>query len=187
MAAKTSQSRRKPAAPQITNTRFLKGSRPLGEIADPFIQHCCAKYGFNDIRLFRDWAQVAGPHLASRCRPVKIVPHGKYGRVLHLLSPGGFATEVAHSSAAIVDRINAVYGFCAVDKIRVTQTGAFEPLVPPPPPPPPPPATPQEVSAVETLVEKVQDPALRAALRNFGITLKVTDRHRAEQEKELLE
>ena len=135
MVAKTSQSRRKPAAPQVTNARFFKGSRPLGEIAGPFIQQCCAKYGFSDIRLFRDWAQVAGPHLASRCRPVKIVTHGKNGRVLHLLSPGGFATEVEHSSAAILDRINAVYGFCAVDKIRVIQTGAFESLVPPPPPP----------------------------------------------------
>lgn len=160
------------------------GPRTLAEIAGSTVQKCCAEFGFRDIQIFRDWRWIAGPALASRCTPVKISGgRGKGERVLHIRTSGAHATEVAHCSAHIIERISTACGYRAVDRIRVVQTGRFIPVAPEPVRTPPRSPTPQDREAVSAQVAGVRDPELRAALLRLGIAIRANDQYRLTEQR----
>ena len=158
--------------------RFGKGYRMLGEIAEPAVAKVCKKFGFTEIGLFRDWAWVVGPELAAHCTPVRVASGGGR-RVLHVRAEPVYTTQIAHSSEAILDRINRVYGGNAVTEIRVVQTGTFASLVKPRPAPLRVEPTPGERADVEAMVENVDNAELRDALRSLGLAIRADDRRKA--------
>lgn len=79
--------------------------------------------GFAVARLLTHWAEVAGEDLARKTRPVKIgYGKGGMGATLTLLVQAAEAPMVQMALPVLKERVNAVYGYAAVNHIHLTQT-----------------------------------------------------------------
>ena len=109
----------------------LKGNPKRGGAAKTLAQHAgkitkpiFGGRGFADAAIVKDWPTLAGEHLASHSAPEKITyPQGRKNKgTLHLrVDNGGLAMEVQHLQGVLIERINAYFGFGAVESIRITQ------------------------------------------------------------------
>jgi hypothetical protein len=163
---------RKPL-PEPSAEHRRRGFEPaFGLMKDPLRQAGEAR-GFAVTRLLTHWAEVAGPELALKTRPVKI-GYGRegFGATLTLLVKASAAPIVQMQLPALKDRVNAVYGYAAVAHIHLTQTAAigfaegqaeFTPA-------PKPAALPDPAlqSRARAEAEGVADPGLRSALEQLA-------------------
>ena len=109
----------------------LKGNSKRGSAPKTLASHVCklikpifGERGFADAAIINDWAAIAGEHLANHSAPEKI--HYTQGRkskgTLHLrINNGGLAIQLQHLEVVLIERINAYFGFSAVQHIRITQ------------------------------------------------------------------
>lgn len=153
--------------------RRMRGFARLGAIVAPLTRAAGAPRGFAEHRLLADWPSVAGAEFAQCCRPVKVSYRGRdagLGATLVLEADGARATEVAHMAPLIVERVNRVYGYRAIARVRVVQVAAGAGGLAEAPAPfdgPPPldtPASP-DISAVE-------DDGLRGALARLEANIR---------------
>jgi hypothetical protein len=92
----------------------------VGKLTKPIF----GERGFADAAIINDWPVIAGEHLANHSAPEKI--HYTQGRkskgTLHLrIDNGGLAMQLQHLEAVLIERINAYFGFGAIERIRITQ------------------------------------------------------------------
>ncbi|ETX27953.1 DUF721 domain-containing protein [Roseivivax isoporae] len=81
--------------------------------------------GFAQSRLLTQWPEIAGPDIAAISRPVEIgYGRGGMGATLTLLTTGAHAPVLEMQKDTLRDRVNAVYGYNAIARIRITQTAA---------------------------------------------------------------
>ncbi|WP_461470207.1 DUF721 domain-containing protein [Pararhodobacter sp.] len=127
--------------------------------------------GFAVSKLLTHWPEVAGADLAPLCRPVKIsYGQGGFGATLTLLASGAAAPLVQMQTERLRDKVNAIYGYAAIARIRVTQTAAegfAEPQRPfegPNIAPPSPEKLARARQIVRGLTDGVADDGLRQAL-----------------------
>lgn len=81
--------------------------------------------GFAVARLLTHWAEVAGPEMAAKTRPVKVgYGKGGMGATLTLLVKATEAPMVQMALPVLKERVNAVYGYAAISHIHLTQTAA---------------------------------------------------------------
>lgn len=129
--------------------------------------------GFAVTRLLTHWAEVAGPELATKTRPVKI-SYGRegFGATLTLLVKAAEAPIVQMQLPMLKDRVNAVYGYAAVAHIHLTQTAStgfaegqaeFAPAAKSPRSP-----DPALEARAKVQAEGVDDPGLRSALEQLA-------------------
>ena len=124
--------------------------------------------GHIGVKLQSHWAEIVGPEIAARARPVKVAYAGKgLGATLTLLTTGPDAPVLEMQRERIRERVNAVYGYGAIARVRVTQTapegfaeGQAVFLAAPPEPPPPPP----DDGRAREIAQGVEDSDLREAL-----------------------
>lgn len=128
--------------------------------------------GFAVSRLLTHWAEIVGPELAQTARPVEINYGKGFGATLTLLTTGAQAPMLEMQKETIREKVNACYGYSAIQKIRLTQTAStgfaegqarFEPR----------PSSEEkrqpDVPEVVTIAAKdVGDDNLRAALERLG-------------------
>lgn len=89
------------------------------------IRAASAKKGFAQSRLLTQWAEVAGPEIAAIARPVEVsYGRGGLGATLTLLTTGAQAPMLEMQKTQLRERVNAVYGYNAIARIRITQTAA---------------------------------------------------------------
>lgn len=151
-----------------------RGFWRLNDCAASLLKPTFEKRGFAEARIAADWPTIVGARLTRLCRPVKIMRQGgrqsgrapAEGGVLVVGARSGAAMELSHAAPQIVERVNAFYGYRAVDRIRIDQTLA--PSAPPAPPPPPPPEAPPPLKAPLKALDSIDDPALRAALERLA-------------------
>lgn len=151
--------------------RRMRGFEPAaGLLRDP-IRKAGESRGFAVTRLLTHWPEVAGADLAALCRPVKVShAQGGLGATLTLLASGAAAPLVQMQIDRLRERINAVYGYAAIARIRLTQTAA-EGFAEAPTPfersnisPPSPEALARARGVVAGLTEGVGDEGLKSAL-----------------------
>ena len=140
------------------------------------IRTASAAKGFAQSRLLTQWPEVAGPDVAAISRPVEVsYGRGGMGATLTLLTTGAQAPMLEMQKEQLRDRDNAVYGYNAIARIRITQTAATgfaegqvafdrpkqtEPEAPPTP-----------VPAATHMAARVEDGDLRAALELLGTNI----------------
>ena len=79
--------------------------------------------GFAQSRLLTHWTEVAGADIAMISRPVDVsYGRGGMGATLTLLTTGPNAPVLEMEKEKLRARVNAVYGYNAISRIRVTQT-----------------------------------------------------------------
>ncbi len=149
-----------------------RGAVRLGEIVRRQIRPVAEKRGFAEIRLLTHWREVVGAEIAAMCRPVKVsYAKGGFGATLTLLTNGAFAPLIDARREEIREKINAVHGYNAISRIRVTQSAAEMLFVPEPAPPAPPPPPPKELRSLDRELSSIENEDLRKSLRKLGEAL----------------
>jgi len=130
--------------------------------------------GFAVSRLLTHWADIVGAEVAATALPVKVsYSKGGFGGTLTLLTTGAQAPMLQADLPKIRDRVNAVYGYSAIARIRITQTAptgfaegqvAFAPQNSAESAPP----DAKSVAQAQQTAHGVSDMALRQALQALG-------------------
>ena len=160
-----------PMARHHSTTRgFKRTARVLGDQ----IRRAGESRGFAVSRVLTHWAEIAGKDIASIARPVEVsYGRGSFGATLTVLTTGAQAPMLEMQKETLRERVNAVYGYNAISRVRITQTAPtgfaegqaqFAPAAPQPAPVP----EPDDIASVETAVRPVADEGLRAALERLG-------------------
>ncbi|MCY4151263.1 MAG: DciA family protein [Aestuariivita sp.] len=81
--------------------------------------------GFSTSKILTRWEEIAGSDLSKVSRPidVKFTADG-FGATLRILVSGAHAPMIEMQKEGLKQRVNEVYGFNAISRIRFTQTAA---------------------------------------------------------------
>lgn len=153
------------------NPRFRRARGPerAGKLLSRQIQTATETRGFAVTRLLTHWAEIAGEDIARVARPVEMSYGRGFGATLTLLVPGAHAPVVEMQKDRLRERVNAIYGYSAVSRIRITQTSpqgfaeaqaTYEPK--------PAEISPEVVEAAHRTVEGIGNDTLRDALEALG-------------------
>ncbi|MFN4192715.1 MAG: DUF721 domain-containing protein [Tabrizicola sp.] len=163
---------RKPL-PSPSAEHRMRGFEPAFGLMKDAVRTAGESRGFAVARLLTHWAEVVGEDLARRTRPVKIgYGKGGLGATLTLLVKASEAPMVQMALPQLKERVNAVYGYAAVQHIHLTQTAAtgfaegqaeFTPG-----PRARKPVDPGVAAKAASVIEGVSDPGLRSALEQLA-------------------
>ncbi len=102
-----------------------KGFARTASLLTSKIRKASESRGFAQSRLLTNWAEVAGEDAAAISRPVEVsYGRGGMGATLTLLTTGANAPILEMQKEQLRARVNAVYGYNAIARVRVTQTAA---------------------------------------------------------------
>ena len=138
------------------------------------IRKASEKRGFAETRLLTHWAEIVGPEIAAIARPVSVsYSKGGFGATLTVLTTGAQGPMLQMQEPRLREKINAVYGYNAIARLRFTQTaptGFAEGQAQFAPAPKPEPKRPDATcrSQAESLADGVADEGLRKALEALG-------------------
>lgn len=115
-----------PGKPLAAQTRRRKrGFEAAASLLAQRVQKAAEGRGFAVSRLLTHWPEIAGERLAAMTRPVRIShSRGGFGATLTLLTTGPVAPMVEMQLPQLRERVNACYGYNAIQKIALTQTAA---------------------------------------------------------------
>ena len=119
-----------------------RGSRALGSFVPGLTKKAFEKYGFSAATLITDWATIVGKDLAVYTAPERLKwpkfvetyaeteadAKGRPGATLDLKVEPARALEVEYRRAQIAERINAYFGYRAIEKIRLLQSTIEKPV-----------------------------------------------------------
>ena len=105
-------------------SRRKRGFERAGALAAGRIRAGSESRGFAVSRLLTHWAEIVGPDIAPLARPVEVGYGRGFGATLTLLTTGAQAPMLEMQKETIRERVNACYGYAAVQKVRITQTAA---------------------------------------------------------------
>ena len=103
--------------------RKSRGFQSASHLLQGRIKSASETRGFAVTRLLTHWAEVVGDQMAGTCTPVKIsYGKGGFGATLTVLTTGAQAPMLQAELPKLKDRVNQVYGYSAISRIRITQT-----------------------------------------------------------------
>jgi hypothetical protein len=151
-----------------------RGFAQAGGLIAPRLAQATGKRGFAVARLLTRWDAIAGPDFARLARPVRIGYGARdgLGATLTLAARGADAPRLQAESARLIARVNAAYGYAAIARIRIVQTGApglaeaAAPWQPEPHPPPSPTRRPANRRAAPP--PRCRTPACAPRLKSWG-------------------
>lgn len=152
-----------------------RGFKRTSQLLKDRIRRASESRGFAVSRLLTQWEEIVGPDIAGIARPVD-VSYGRqgFGATLTVLTTGAQAPMLEMQKETLRERVNAVYGYNAISRIRLTQTAptgfadgqaSFEHRPKSKTPPPPDPAV---CADAAKLAAPVSDSSLRDALEALG-------------------
>lgn len=108
--------------PRRTST---KGFKRTDSLLSAKIRQASETRGFAQSRLLTQWAEIVGQDVSSISRPVEVsYGRGGMGATLTLLTTGSHAPMLEMQKEQLRAKVNAVYGYNAIARVRVTQTAA---------------------------------------------------------------
>ncbi|MEO0939403.1 MAG: DciA family protein [Pseudomonadota bacterium] len=154
-----------------------KGFKQTASLLTKRIRAGAESRGFAETRLLTRWEEIAGADTAAIARPVDVsYARSGIGATLTLLTTGAQAPMLEMQKEQLRARVNAVYGYNAISRIRITQTAPtgfaegqvqFAHRAP---------AGPKAPSAAaikrgDEAAQPIQDDALRRALAQLGANI----------------
>ena len=108
--------------PRRTST---KGFKRTDSLLSGQIRSASESRGFAQSRLLTQWSEIAGADTAAIAHPVEVsYGRGGMGATLTLLTTGANAPILEMQKEQLRTRVNAVYGYNAISRVRITQTAA---------------------------------------------------------------
>ena len=159
--------------PPQKSPRRMRGFERTSGLLQTQIRKAGEKRGFAVARLLTHWAEIVGEDMARAARPVKVsYGRGGFGATLTVLTTGAQAPVLAMRKEQMRERVNACYGYAAIQRITITQTaptGFAEGQVEfSPAPEAAAKPTPQAMAAARDAAAPVADDTLRRALQALG-------------------
>lgn len=168
------------SSPSATSTKFRRrGAQPIADLIAGVLSPAARKRGFATIDLFSYWPDIVGSAFADHTQPERLNWPKKLDNggeaafepaTLTVRCEGSRALLFQYEVPTIVERINAIFGFRAISKIRIVQMPIVRYGVVPPPP-----ITPlgdREEKKLSADIAGVEDEALRDALLKLGRAVK---------------
>ncbi|MBE1285278.1 MAG: DUF721 domain-containing protein [Rhodobacteraceae bacterium] len=158
-------------APRRSTTRGFKRTANL--LSDQ-IRRAGESRGFAVSRLLTHWAEIVGEDMAAIARPVNIgYGRGGFGATLTVLTTGAQAPMLEMQKEQLREKVNAVYGYNAISRVRVTQTAPTgfaegQAQFAPAPKKQRPEPTPEIVQEAAATTQNVENDMLREALERLG-------------------
>jgi len=152
-------------------------ARPFSDLVQPAIADALKARGFATADIIGHWPDIVGARLAEQSQPVKIQwpPRPKTEKpdsapqqaaTLILRVESAFALEIEMSAAQIVERINAVFGWRCIGKLRLKQGPVEYPA--PKASPRLPVLAPAQSRKLAKDLSGIEDSGLREALERLG-------------------
>ncbi len=102
-----------------------KGFKRTDSLLSGQIRRASETRGFAQSRLLTQWVEIAGADISAIAQPVEIgYGRGGMGATLTLLTTGANAPMLEMQKEQIRQKVNAVYGYNAIARVRITQTAA---------------------------------------------------------------
>ncbi|MCQ8185618.1 DUF721 domain-containing protein [Parvularcula maris] len=99
-------------------TRPARRAAPkLAQSLAPHLSRLAKASGAMDPRLAAEWAEIAGPELASLARPIRIVQQGRVQALELSVKSGAAATRLRYAQDALLGRIRQKLGLPRLSKI----------------------------------------------------------------------
>ena len=149
-----------------------KGAQALGDLIGSSLTPLCRKQGFASADILRYWGEIVGPQFADCTEPDRIrwprrgEGDGFKPGTLVLHCEGAQSVFLQHEQNTIIQRVNAYFGYPAIDRIQILQrpvntkkSNRPDPLRP---------LTRNEAVELEHQIEGVNDDRMAAALRRLG-------------------
>lgn len=106
--------------PRRSSTRGFKRTSSL---LNDQIRRAGETRGFAVSRVLTHWPEIVGQDIAAIARPVNVgYGKGGFGATLTVLTTGAQAPMLEMQKEQLRDRVNAVYGYNAISRVRITQT-----------------------------------------------------------------
>lgn len=142
------------------------GPRPLAQTVRKVAQPALRRQGFAEADIVLRWTEIVGERLAARSTPERLEQPRSAAAVLHVRVAPGAGPELQHLAPLVLERINAFFGWRAVDRLRLVQAplparrGAkaqsAEPL------------SADEAAALDSSLAATGDDRLKQALKRLG-------------------
>ncbi len=151
-----------------------RGFKRTSQLLEGQIRQVGESRGFAVSRLLTHWPEIVGADTAASARPVDVKYNRQgFGATLTLLTTGANAPMLEMQKEKLREKVNAVYGYNAIARIRITQTAATgfsEGRVAFAHRPKPKDTAPDPVieGQARAAAEGAQDETLRAALERLG-------------------
>lgn len=101
------------------------GFKRTSALLQSSVRRASESRGFAKARLLTHWTEIVGEEIAAVARPVEVsYARQGMGATLTVLTTGAQAPMLEMQKEKLRDRVNAVYGFNAIVRIRITQTAA---------------------------------------------------------------
>lgn len=114
---------------KISKDHQLKDLTSIAQTMMPLAKQLLGARGMLEIEILSNWRTIVGEALAQYTLPQKITfnKDQRTGGCLYVLTlSGAFAVEVQQKEEKILQNINAFFGYPAVAKLRILQTGSPE-------------------------------------------------------------
>lgn len=104
--------------------RRARGFQRASTLLENRIRSAGETRGFAVTRLLTHWPEIVGPDIAAESRPVEVSYGRGFGATLTLLTTGAQAPMLEMQKDVIREKVNACYGYAAIQKVRLTQTAS---------------------------------------------------------------
>jgi len=100
-----------------------RGFKRTAKLLQDRIRRASETRGFAQSRLLTHWPEIVGEDVAAIARPVD-VKYGRegFGATLTVLTTGAQAPMLEMQKEQLREKVNGVYGYNAISRIRITQT-----------------------------------------------------------------
>lgn len=155
--------------------RRRRGAVAVSDLLIDALEPAAKKRGFATTDLFKNWREIVGRTYADVTQPERLSwprrldDDGEQGfepATLIVRCEGSRALLFQHEAPVILERINAVFGFPAVGRIRIVQKPIYRPKVARPPRLTP--LTAAQEARVAALTAEIEDDGLKQALVGLG-------------------
>ncbi|WP_187829737.1 DUF721 domain-containing protein [Labrys sp. KNU-23] len=153
-----------------------RSARPFADLVGPALADALKARGFATADIIGHWPDIVGARLSAHSLPVKIQwpprPKGEasdaapVAATLILRVESAFALEVEMSASQIIERINAVFGWRCIGKLRLKQGPVDHPV--PRERPKIPDLPPEASRQLADDLSGIENPGLREALERLG-------------------
>lgn len=104
--------------------RYSAFPKTLAACIEPAVRPALRLQGLAGSRILTDWPSIVGETLAAHCVPLKLAfpPGKKNGGTLTIAAENGFATELQHQQALILERLSVYFGYAAVARLSISHS-----------------------------------------------------------------
>ncbi|WP_289042999.1 DUF721 domain-containing protein [uncultured Aliiroseovarius sp.] len=103
--------------------RRRKGFERTSSLLSTRIRKASESRGFAVTRVLTHWAEIVGDATAAIAKPIEVsYGRGGMGATLTVLTTGAQAPMLEMQKEQLREKVNAIYGYNAIARIRITQT-----------------------------------------------------------------